>query len=62
MSRSEGQDEGPGIPEDTINSVFDRFYQVKRNAFEHLGGSGLGLAIVKEFFGKPEGKLWCRTR
>lgn len=50
-------DEGPGIPEEMINSVFDRFYQVKRDAFEHLEGSGLGLAIVKEFVEKLGGEV-----
>lgn len=56
------RDEGPGIPEDTINSVFDRFYQVKRNAFEHLGGSGLGLAIVKEFVEKLGGEVMVQNQ
>lgn len=39
------QDNGPGIPEDERERVFDRFYR-GRNA--EVGGSGLGLAIVRQ--------------
>lgn len=42
-------DSGPGIPEEDLNRVFDRFFQSKSGATSHLGGSGLGLSIVKEF-------------
>ena len=37
------KDTGPGIPEDALNLVFNRFY---RNAPSKTGGSGLGLSIV----------------
>ena len=39
------QDSGPGIPEDELSRVFDRFYRVAGTGVE---GSGLGLAIVKQ--------------
>jgi two-component system OmpR family sensor kinase len=39
------QDSGPGIPEDQLARVFDRFYRVPGTA---VRGSGLGLAIAKE--------------
>lgn len=38
------QDHGPGIPEDDLPRVFDRFYRVAGSASE---GTGLGLAIVR---------------
>lgn len=41
----EVRDTGLGIPPDNIERLFDRFYQVSKNA---KGGLGLGLAIVKE--------------
>ena len=39
------QDSGPGIPDDQLPRVFDRFYRVPGTAVQ---GSGLGLAIAKE--------------
>lgn len=40
-------DEGPGIPSDEVDRVFDRFYRVK-NANPNAPGAGLGLALVAE--------------
>jgi two-component system sensor histidine kinase MprB len=40
------RDHGPGIPEDDLPHVFDRFYRAA--AARALPGSGLGLAIVKQ--------------
>lgn len=39
-------DRGPGIPDDALQFVFDRFYKV--DPARSNGGSGLGLAIAKE--------------
>lgn len=39
-------DNGPGIPEKHIRSIFDKFYRVPNSK---TGGSGLGLSIVKGF-------------
>ncbi len=42
-------DDGPGIPTEEQEKVFDRFYQVDRGAAaRRSGGSGLGLSIVAE--------------
>lgn len=40
-------DTGVGIPADSINNVFDRFYRVDKSRSRDVGGSGLGLSIVK---------------
>jgi signal transduction histidine kinase/HAMP domain-containing protein len=40
-------DNGPGIPEDKLEEVFDRFTRLDAGDAARVGGSGLGLAITK---------------
>ncbi|NTW33468.1 MAG: hypothetical protein HGB12_12740 [Bacteroidetes bacterium] len=40
-------DSGPGVPEGSLEHLFDRLYRVDESRNREHGGSGLGLAICK---------------
>jgi signal transduction histidine kinase/CheY-like chemotaxis protein len=54
------QDLGPGIPEDDIPFIFDKFYRGKSNA--HIVGTGLGLALVKSIAQAHGGQVWAENQ
>ena len=51
-------DTGPGIEEDELSHVFDRFWQARRS---REGGAGLGLAIARGIVKAHGGEMWAES-
>lgn len=56
-------DQGPGIPDDELIRIFERFYRVDPSRNRGTGGTGLGLAIVKHICANHGGEctVWSRV-
>jgi PAS domain S-box-containing protein len=55
------QDQGRGIPDGKLESIFERFQQVDATDSRQKGGTGLGLAICKSIVQQHGGKIWVES-
>ncbi|AWW29501.1 hypothetical protein DN752_04770 [Echinicola strongylocentroti] len=53
------QDNGPGIPEESKDTIYNLFFRLSRD--DQMTGTGLGLAIIKTIVQENGGKVWTES-
>jgi PAS domain S-box-containing protein len=56
------EDEGPGVPDDMREAIFEPFRQVPGSRAEHSPGVGVGLSLVRRFAELHGGRVWMQER
>ncbi len=52
------EDDGPGIPKEELESIWNRFHKVDKARTRNKRGTGLGLSIVREIIRRHNGQVW----
>ena len=55
------EDDGPGIPENKLMAIFDRFYSERPKSEKFGTHSGLGLSIAKQIAEAHRGRIWAEN-
>ncbi len=56
------KDNGIGIPKDSLDRIFERFYRVDKSHSKEVGGTGLGLSIVKHAIKTLNGNIEVKSK
>jgi signal transduction histidine kinase len=56
------KDSGPGIPAESLISIFEKFSQGNHKGAHTRQGTGLGLAIAKSIIASHGGKIWAESQ
>ncbi len=56
------EDDGPGIPEDNLETIFQRFYTSRPKGTSFGKNSGLGLSISRQIIEAHGGRIWAENR
>jgi two-component system sensor histidine kinase ChvG len=62
MVRITVEDDGPGIPEDNLETIFERFYTERPDAEDFGKNSGLGLSISRQIVEAHGGRVFAENR
>lgn len=55
------KDEGAGIPRESLENVFHRYYQVSKKSVQAKLGAGIGLALCHAIITAHAGKIWAES-
>jgi two-component system sensor histidine kinase ChvG len=56
------EDDGPGVPPDNLETIFERFYTSRPKGTAFGANSGLGLAIARQIVETHGGRIWAENR
>jgi signal transduction histidine kinase len=56
------EDSGIGIPEDSLEHIYERFYRVDKSHSRQTGGTGLGLAITRNVVLMHKGSIRVHSK
>jgi two-component system sensor histidine kinase ChvG len=56
------EDEGPGVPPENLETIFNRFYTERPAGHEFGSNSGLGLSIARQIVHRTGGRIWAENR